>query len=336
MKRRQASVSQPHPLHQKQIIQSILKYVPLHEAARSARVSQSWRNATKEGFKFHSTHPDFCKEDLHRSWAFLIKNSIIGYIPLDDIREPRQSHLLEITNLMTFQNEETWSLTTLTQAPSNLKKLEFADCPLPTEEETLEFLEKVDVSQVEVIDIDTPPASTQVEHIINALPSLREIELFQVHIDFRRVAKTIETLILWANSDVPNLDGKVKILKIIDIDLELRESKVIEVFDLENIYGVEKMIWEMLDDDSIFEDYIEARCEELRAKLMDAVGTPLKTFVMVQNRQIGSQDLLREIEKYFELHVTENWDVSLHSCLKKLKSGSSLQNSQLVFKQIEK
>jgi len=329
MKRRQAPVSQPHSLQQKQILQSILKYVPLREAARSARVSRSWRNATQEGLKFHPGRPEFCR-NLHGSWALYIENKdeVVGrFIPVDDIREPRRSHLLEITNTMSFNHEETWSLTNLTQAPSNLKSLDFFESALPTQEEVLEFCAKVDLSQIEVIGIDMPlVASNGVELIINALPSLKKIDVchtFHVHIDFRRVEKAIETLRSWATQEIPNLDGKVKIL-------ELRhygyDNKPIQALNLENIYGVEKIVWdiievrdEILEVDVNVEDFIEAHCEEVREKLIHAVGTPFKTFI------IDCQDLLwiRNIEKYFELHVTENWDFSL-------------ENSQLVFKQIEK
>eukprot|EP00493_Phyllostaurus_siculus_P025396 UN25740 len=156
MKRRQALVSQPHSLQQKHILQSILKYVPLREAALSARVSRSWRNVTQEGLKFHPGRPDFCR-NCHGSWTLYIehKDEVEGrFIPVDDIREPRRSHLLDITNTMSFYYEETWSLTNLSQAPSNLKSLDFFDSALPTQEEILEFIEKVNVSQIEVININ--------------------------------------------------------------------------------------------------------------------------------------------------------------------------------------
>ena len=111
MEKRKATVSQPLVLRQKQLMQSILRFVPLREAALSAKVCKAWRNATKDGFIFHLKRlhfgkgrpkpPYYCLGD----WGIYLVDS--GFLNISEISEPRRSHILEICVTMTFE-EQKW------------------------------------------------------------------------------------------------------------------------------------------------------------------------------------------------------------------------------------
>ena len=108
---------------------------------------------------------------------------------------------------------------------------------------------------------------------------MKKLHLFDVDINFKRVIKIIETLRYWGSDDIPHLHGKVKILELEDVWSD--HGPHIDAFDLEKIQGVEKIVWEILKVESWItdhEDFMKARCEEIREKLIEAVGTSFKTF----------------------------------------------------------
>ena len=114
MNKRKATVSQPPAFRQKQLMQSILQFVPLTEAALSAKVCKSWRNATKDGFKFHPERLELGKSTLDGDWEIFSQDQ---FFPVSQVPEPKRSHMLEIIDTICFRGS-TWpdAITNLEQA----------------------------------------------------------------------------------------------------------------------------------------------------------------------------------------------------------------------------
>ena len=339
MSKLQESIFQPHPLRQKQILQSIFRYVALYETARFARVSTSWQKSTEDGFKFHPQRLGL--SDSNTGWQFCIdEEKYLTIIAVNDVSEHRRSHLLEITDKVTLNSGTCFS--TLTNVPQNLKKVTYESDPWP--EEVLDFLARVDCSKIEEMVLESCgdmiwyDDSNGIESIINAFPSLKKIESAPFCdqldiIDFKRVNKNIETwkvpLAHQFLDRIPHFHGKVTTLELEDY---WQYPYFAAAFNLEKIQGIEKLVWNITgvtDQYYPIDDIIIGRCEEVREKWMQTFGTSFKTIVIESHSGpfrgfpdgFTGQDLLGKIEKHFKLHPVEKWDFSK-------------KNSQLVFNKI--
>lgn len=328
MKKRQTSLSGSLALQQKHIIQSFLQYLPLQEAARSAQISRSWRNATQDGLRFHPARLELQFDE--GGWTFVFPQHhlsldwivVASRIALDDFSEPRRSHLLQIAYLLYFDGWDWRSpVSSLTETPLNLKVMEFKDAYIPTQAQFLDLSTKVDLSNIEELKIESDFSydSIQIEHFMNSLPSLKRLhlDLPDIDIDFNKVIKTIETFRFYENK-IPHLHGKVKIL---ELEEEWHDCFDLLTMNLEKIQGVEKIVWSL--DCFIQEDARADYVIEVSDRLLKTMGPPFKTLVIPDDGLEFSIDCMGKIKNYFDLHVPEKWEFSM-------------QNDQIFFKKIGK
>ena len=200
MNKRIESIQSPHVLSQTSLVQSILHFLPLKEAMLSATVCKSWNKASEDGLKFHKGSLEYITSYegdweicLPKKSGFFPQSDLIFW-PLTVIPEPRRSHLIDICEGIHFRGDD-WSelIKNFTQAPSNLRRLEFSNIA-PTEGELNDLRTYFDFAKIEEVEFgcemtDFEFSSTPVEHVINAFPSLELVGFFAIDcaIDFKQV-----------------------------------------------------------------------------------------------------------------------------------------------------